>query len=143
MIRLARLADLPAITRVRTSVRENHLSVEQMAERGITETVIAQAMSSGKLVSWIAEANTEVAAFAMVEPETGKLFALFTHPDHEGCGHGTALLATAEQSLHLAGCRAMILDTGEATSAVAFYEKRGFVITSTCEGDVIMAKKLA
>src|SRR5437773_9771324 len=43
MIRKARPEDLPAITQVRISVTENHLSVEQMAERGITpESVIAE-----------------------------------------------------------------------------------------------------
>ncbi len=43
MIRTARPDDLPAITQLRTSVTENHLSVEQMAERGITpQSVIAE-----------------------------------------------------------------------------------------------------
>ncbi len=41
MIRAGRIADLPEITRIRTAVTENHLSVDQMAERGITHDQIA------------------------------------------------------------------------------------------------------
>lgn len=55
MIRRARIEDLPAITQVRTSVRKNHLSVEQMAARGITEATVAAAMVSGELVAWVNE----------------------------------------------------------------------------------------
>lgn len=143
MIRLARIDDLPAITRVRTSVRENHLSVEQMAERGITEATIAAAMRSGNIVAWISESLGNIAAFAMVEPATGKLFALFTDPSHAGYGHGEKLLMEAENHLRAAGCRNITLDTGEGTSAVGFYARRGFIVTAMRDGDVFMAKRIS
>lgn len=140
MIRLARLDDLPAITRVRTSVRENHLSVEQLAARGITEATVAAAMHSGELVAWVSEEAQSIVAFAMLELVTGKLFALFTHPDHEGQGYGSALLRKSETHLRTLGRSKMVLDTGGGTAAVAFYAKRGFAVMSVRDGDVIMSK---
>jgi hypothetical protein len=43
-IRDAAEEDIAAIFEVRTSVRENHLSVEQMAEMGITNETIRQVL---------------------------------------------------------------------------------------------------
>ncbi|WIJ25909.1 hypothetical protein [Devosia sp. RR2S18] len=44
IIRDAAEEEIPAIFEVRTSVRENHLSVEQMAKLGITNETIRQAL---------------------------------------------------------------------------------------------------
>jgi hypothetical protein len=52
-IRNAVEADIPAIFAVRTSVRENHLSVEQMAEMGITSGSISQFLRN-ELCIWVA-----------------------------------------------------------------------------------------
>ena len=54
MIREGAIADLPEITRIRTSVVDNHLSVDQMAEIGITLDSIAAEMTSGHLGCWVA-----------------------------------------------------------------------------------------
>src|SRR6187551_3648466 len=92
MIRPMRLDDMAAVTLVRTSVRENHLSVEDMAARGITlDRVIAELMS-GKLGGWVAEEDGEIVAFSMADNSDGQLFALFTKPGHERKGYGEALL---------------------------------------------------
>jgi hypothetical protein len=64
MIRTSTSYDLPQITIVRTSVRENHLSVAQLAERGITEQSIAVEMVSGDLGCWVAEAQGTVVGFS-------------------------------------------------------------------------------
>lgn len=143
MIRRAGAADLPAITDVRTSVRENHLSVEQMAARGITEASTAVAMLSGQLSAWVVDTEGSIVAFAMVEPTTGKLFALFCKPEHAGRGYGSLLLGTAEDWLRCQGARSVTLDTGEHTAAVSFYEKRGYSIIARKDGDVLMGKPLA
>lgn len=55
MIREGRASDMPGITHVRTAVRENHLSNEQMAERGITQEGVAAEIEAGHLGCWIAE----------------------------------------------------------------------------------------
>ncbi len=63
MIREGRTADMSQITHVRTSVRENHLSVEQMAERGITLEGIVADLAAGHLGCWVAEDEGRVVAF--------------------------------------------------------------------------------
>ena len=55
MIREAQPEDLPAMTHVRTSVRENHLSVEGMAALGITPETTTAGMIAGHYGSWVAE----------------------------------------------------------------------------------------
>jgi GNAT superfamily N-acetyltransferase len=142
MIRRATRRDLPEITRVRTSVRENHLSVAEMAERGITPGSVGTAMDTGTLLAWVMECDEEIVAFAMADRETGKLFALFTAPAHEGKGHGTALLNVAEDALAAAGFATVELDTGESTRAAQFYARRGYIITGRGDGDLFMQKSL-
>lgn len=143
MIRAARQDDLPAITRLRTSVHENHLSIEQMAERGITEASTAAALAAGTLLGWVVEEGKVIVAFAMAEPTQQKLFALFTQPGHEGLGYGTALLEIAEIALKDRGCGQVTLDTGTGTAAIAFYQRRGYKITEQRDGDTFMHKSLA
>jgi GNAT superfamily N-acetyltransferase len=126
MIRRATVDDLPAITTVRVSVTENHLSVEDMAARGITPEMIAAKMQRGALAGWVSEADGDIVAFAMADRDKASLWALFTHPAHEAQGHGGALLAAAEQWLKSQGLQAATLDTARGSRAEAFYRRRGW-----------------
>jgi GNAT superfamily N-acetyltransferase len=141
-LRAARIEDLPAIAIIRTSVRENHLSVEQLAERGITEESIAARMRSGNLGAWVTTIDAEITAFAMADKTTGNIFALFTHPDHEGKGCGSVLLTRCEGWLRQQGVKSMILDTAQKSKAVAFYAKRGWVEYDRDKHEISMSKKL-
>lgn len=143
MIRQATTADLQEITRIRTSVRENHLSVAEMAARGITEDGVAAEMRSGDLLAWVSCEADMTVAFAMARPDSGKLFALFTSPGHARRGHGTALLRTVEKSLSERGVRHISLDTGKGTAAIGFYLHNGYHVTGESNGDVFMSKTLA
>jgi GNAT superfamily N-acetyltransferase len=134
-IRLASAADLPSITRVRTAVRENHLSIEAMAARGITHETIAADMALGHLGAWVAEDNGKIVAFAMANHTSGKLWALFTDPAYEGRSYGSALLHTAEDSLRSKGCTVAELDTARGSRAEGFYRRRGWVDVSQADGD--------
>ena len=52
--RVAHEEDLPGITHVRTAVVENHLNVEQLAQRGITNESIAASFRANSM-GWVAE----------------------------------------------------------------------------------------
>lgn len=134
-IRLASAADLPAITRVRTAVRENHLSVEAMAARGITHETISADMALGHLGAWVAEDGGEIVAFAMANYTSAKLWALFTDPQNEGRGYGSALLRAAEEWLRGKGCAVAELDTARGSRAEGFYRRRGWSDASHPDGD--------
>jgi GNAT superfamily N-acetyltransferase len=142
VLRKARVEDLPEITRIRTSVRENHLSVEDLAARGITHETTAARMRSGELGSWVATLDGQIAAFAFADKTTGNLWALFTGPDHEGKGCGAALLTTCESWLKEQGLTIATLDTADDSKAAAFYAKRGWTEYKREDDEVFMKKQL-
>jgi GNAT superfamily N-acetyltransferase len=142
ILRQATVADLPEITRIRTSVRENHLSIEQLAERGITHESTAARMNSGELGSWVATLNGQIAAFAFADKTNGNLWALFTDPEYEGKGCGSALLDSCEKWLNDQGVEFAILDTAHDSKAAVFYAKRGWVEYKRDEDEVFMRKIL-
>ncbi|MGH6819856.1 MAG: GNAT family N-acetyltransferase, partial [Methylocella sp.] len=134
------------ITRVRTSVLENHMSVAQMAVIGITPDRIAAEMQAGDLGCWVAEHDGRVIAFAMADRRDGNIFALFVSPKHERQGFGSALLARCESWLKALGYATAKLNTGRGTRAYDFYLKRGWTLTGEKAGhfgeDNVLCKRL-
>ena len=128
--RRAVAADLPAITVVRTAVTENHLSVEQMAERGITNASVAASFLADSR-GWVAERDGRIVAFAIADRAQGSIFALFVQPGCDGQGIGSALLALASDWLWAAGCARIWLETRHGTRAAMFYERQGWHASST------------
>ena len=112
-VRAATAADIPALFDVRTSVRENHLDLARLAERGVTPTSIAAMLAGGDCRAWVAEERGAVVAFSMADARQGTVFALFVRPEAEGRGHGRALLRAAEDWLFAAGWETIWLQTGK------------------------------
>ena len=126
--REARDADLPGITRVRTSVAENHLSVAQMEARGITEASVIASFRVDKK-GWVGEYDGEVVAFAIADRASRSIFALFVRPAFQGRGIGGRLLDLAAGWLWDCGSRDIWLTTRKGTRAAAFYARRGWTAT--------------
>jgi GNAT superfamily N-acetyltransferase len=146
MIRPGQIADLPAITRIRTSVTENHLSVEQMAEIGITHDSVAADMTEGNLACWVALEDGEVVGFSLADRRDASVFGLFMDAAHERKGHGSGLLAACEDWLKQQGHAEARLTTGRDTRALGFYLRRGWQETDEVAGhfaeDAVLAKQL-
>jgi GNAT superfamily N-acetyltransferase len=146
VIRLGTIDDLPQIVIVRTSVRENHLSVEQMARVGITPQGIAEQMTSGELKCWVAEQDGLVVGFSLAERDTANIFGLFVLPDFEVRGFGSLLLAACENWLRELGHTHAILNTEPGTRAFEFYRRKGWVETGMMSAlfaeDMMMRKAL-
>lgn len=113
-LRIATAADIPALFSVRTSVRENHLDLAQLAERGVTPASIAGMLADEAARSWVIEERHGVVAFSMADTRTGTVFALFVRPEAERRGYGRALLRAAEEWLFAAGWETIWLQTGKA-----------------------------
>ena len=126
MIRAGQVADLPALTRIRTAVTENHLSVEGMAALGITHQSIAAELNDGHLACWVAMEGDAIAGFSMADRRDGSIFALFMDAAHEGKGHGSALLLACEHWLKRQGHAEARLSTERHSRAFAFYRRRGW-----------------
>ena len=125
-IRPANPTDIDTLFDIRTSVRENHLSREQMARLGITPQVLAEAIESAPC-AWIAEIDGVPGGFAMVDTDEGELFALFVRPECEGLGMGRLLLAAAEEQLFREhGNIWLVTDGGDGIRANAFYRRHGW-----------------
>lgn len=126
-IRIATVADIPAIFSVRTSVRENHMSLEELSVIGVTPDTLP-AMLSGDGRAWVAEENCAIVAFAMAERSEATIFAMFVHPEHEGKGHGRALMHAAESWLFAQGCERiwLLTDNNPQVRANGFYQHLGW-----------------
>ncbi len=126
ILREAAAADMPGISRVRSSVRENLLTVEQLERLGVTSASVAASLLVDRK-GWVAEHGGEIVAFSMADRANRSIFALFALPDYEGCGLGGRLLNLALQWLWEEGAGRIWLTTAPGTRAQRFYEQRGWV----------------
>ncbi len=126
-LRRAVAADVPAMFEIRTSVRENHLSLEQLAELGITPDTLP-AMLDGNGRGWVALEEGRAVAFAMADAQAQTVFAMFVRPGHEGLGLGRRLMAEAEAWLFEQGCDAieLLTDARPDVRANGFYRHLGW-----------------
>ncbi len=138
-IRTANPADVPAMFYIRTSVRENHLSREQLATLGITEAAIAEMISSAPC-AWVAVVDDQIIAFSMIDMAEGSLFAAFVLPLHEGMGLGAQLVHAAEEELFRHHSE-IWLETAEGSRAAGFYRHLGWGDERKAEGDQIRLTK--
>jgi GNAT superfamily N-acetyltransferase len=126
-IRIATLADIPALFEVRTSVRDNHLSLTELAALGITPATLGD-MLEGVGRGWVVDEAGHIAAFAMADVAQGCVFAMFVRPGDEGRGLGRRLMAEAEGWLFEQGCEELWLltDSDRAVRANGFYRHLGW-----------------
>lgn len=126
-IRVATASEVPILGIIRTSVRENHLSLEQMIDYGITPERIARLITTtGR--AFIGAIDGEDAGFSIADAEQSCIFGMFVLPDYEGRGLGRALMAEAEGFLYSAGCAEVWLEAGAAPGlrAHGFYPHLGW-----------------
>ena len=136
VFREADAADMPGISRVRTSVVENHLSVAQLAERGITDAGVAASLLTHRK-GWVAQQEGEIVAFSMADRADASIMALFVLPGHEGRGLGSRLLDRALGWLWDNGAEVVWLTTAPDTRAARFYARRGWIaVGEALGGDV-------
>lgn len=126
-IRLAIPADIPAVFEVRTGVRENHMSMAELAAIGVTPDTLS-GMLEGDGRGWVAEEEGRVLAFAMADAADATVFALFVRDGCEGRGLGRLLMAEAEQWLFARGCAQIWLETDSdlTVRANGFYRHLGW-----------------
>lgn len=119
-VRIAQAADIPAMHQIRLSVRENTLSDPNR----ISEADYHRALDElGR--TWVSKDDGRIVAFA-TGYRNGSIWALFVDPEHEGHGHGKALLSTVVAWLWSLGHQRLWLDTTVGTRAERFYLAQGW-----------------
>ena len=141
LIRVATQDDVETLFNIRTSVVQNHLSIEQMAELGITRQVLADSIRESPCV-WIADVDGKPAAFSMVDLATGEVFAMFVLPTHENLGLGRQLMAVAEAALFEQHDQLFLITDGrDEIRANGFYQRLGWVVVGQVDGDDVRYEK--
>ncbi|UII73794.1 GNAT family N-acetyltransferase [Pseudomonas sp. HN11] len=141
LIRAATQDDVETLFAIRTSVVQNHLSVEQMADLGITPQMLADSIRAAPCV-WIAEVDGLPVAFNMVDLAEGEVFAMFVLPTHENLGLGRQLMAVAEAALFEHHDRLFLITDGrDEIRANGFYQRLGWVLAGQADGDDVRYEK--
>ncbi len=130
---------MPGIFAVRTSVTENPLTTQQLAEIGVTPASITQ-MIAATPCAWVAVQDGTVIGFSMIDRDEGGMFAAFVLPDYEGLGIGKMLVRMAEDALFQHHAK-IWLETGATTRAAGFYRHLGWQVVDETGGDLRMEKR--
>lgn len=120
--REATIDDIPALTRVRQSVKENVLSDPGKVT---PEMYRAYLSKSGK--GWLCEFQGEVVGFSVASLADSSIWALFVLPVYEGKGIGKGLLQLATDWLFQMKATSIVLSTSPDTRADRFYEQQGWL----------------
>ena len=127
VIRVALASDVPAIQRVRRSVRENRLVSTTIDDIQVREAIEV----TGR--GWVIDVSGEVVAFAIGNAESGNIWALFVHPEYERRGYGRLLHDAMVNWLWATGLKRLWLTTQPGTRAQKFYEAAGWKSTGETE----------
>ena len=141
LIRTATPDDVDTLCAIRTSVVQNHLSLEQMAGLGITPQVLSDTLRAAPC-GWIAEVDGQAAGFSMVDLDEGEVFAMFVLPSHEKLGLGRQLMAVAEAALfEHHDTLYLVTDGRDEIRANGFYQRLGWSVVSSADGDDVRYEK--
>ncbi len=140
--RIATEKDVDTIFEIRTSVKENFMSIEQLSAIGITHESVKN-MIKEENAAWIAEINGTSVGFSMADKKGKTIFALFVLPQYKNRGIGKNLLRRAEEWLFQQGADEIWLSTGEnpEIKAHGFYKHNGWEPTGrTDDGQISYVK---
>lgn len=120
-IREAVPGDIFHIQRIRNSVKENVLSDPGLVTDRDCEDFL---FKRGK--GWVAEIDSEIAGFSIVDLRENNIWALFVHPDFEKLGIGRKLHDEMIDWYFVQTREEVWLGTAPDTRAEIFYRKSGW-----------------
>jgi ribosomal protein S18 acetylase RimI-like enzyme len=127
LVRPARSADAPAITRVFQAARDHSLAfLPKLHTDAQDHAFFARTVEQGGVT--VAETEGEIVAFLALAGD--EITQLYVAPAHYRRGHGSALLTAAQASReHLE-----LWVFQRNANAIAFYEAHGFAIVNSTDG---------
>ncbi|MBU6464553.1 MAG: GNAT family N-acetyltransferase [Bradyrhizobium sp.] len=125
----ADLASLLALFEIADVSR--HAEPEERAER-----IWSQCLARDGLTIFVSDADMRIVSTCMLVifpnllrggRQHGIIENVVTHPDHQGCGHGRAVIGAVLAEARKQDCHHVLLQSGRADPRVhRFYEKCGF-----------------
>lgn len=131
--RMASVHDIPAMSRIRLSVRENRLHDPAR----ITPQMYADFLEKDGR-GWVALVDGDIVAFSYANRIDGSIWALFVDPCFEGQGLGRQLLSLATDWLFSLGFTQVTLSTGTHTRAAQFYIRLGWRLATSSASDSVL-----
>lgn len=122
IFRDAKIEDIPALSELRLSVKENALSDPSRITFEMYQSYLTD---FGK--GWLGEVNGAVIGFSIASAKDDSIWALFVRREYEGKGVGTKLLSLATQWLFETGASKITLSTATGTRADNFYARAGWL----------------
>ncbi len=119
--RRATTADIPAMHRVRMSVRENILSNPNSIGHHDYQQMLEQ-----RGQGWVCEIDGAIVGFAVVDVSEQNVWALFVQPEYEGRGIGRTLHDAMLHWYFGTGATFIWLSTDPDTRAEQFYQRAGW-----------------
>lgn len=134
--------DIPELFTIRTKTRENTLSMDELAQHGITPSSIKEAISKD-IKGWLCEIDAKIVGFVMGNKITGEMLVIALLPDYEGLGIGKQLLSIVENWLFSQGHKELWLTTSPNPKirSNGFYKKLGWFATGVMKGNDELFRK--
>ena len=128
--------DMAGIFKVRTSTRENRLTMEELANRGVTPESTMQILQE-YAKGWLCEDSEKVLGFTIGDGRTGEVLVLAVLPEAEGKGIGRQLLQLVQSWLFSLGHDELWLmeNPDPAIRAYSFYRRLGWLPTGELRQD--------
>jgi GNAT superfamily N-acetyltransferase len=136
VIREATIDDIPKMSEVRMSVKENVLNNPGLVKH---QDYVDYLTVYGK--GWVAEVDGDIAGFAIVGLLQNNIWALFVHPYYEKKGIGRKLHDIMMQWYFENTKEPVWLSTAPGTRAEAFYTKAGWKATGMLGNEIKFEKE--
>ena len=127
LIREINKSDIKDILDIRISTKENHFSLTDLAEVGVTPESIAEWLA-GSVKGWLCEISGQPVGFVMADRKTAEVLVIACYPEFEKRGVGKALMQKVHDWLWSFGHDEIWLwsDPSPDIRAYGFYRKLGY-----------------
>ena len=144
-IRELEKSDIDDILDIRVSTIENHFSMEDLAEVGVTPKAIAEWLD-GTVKGWVCEVSGRPVGFAMADSETAEVLVAACYPEYEKKGIGKKLMHKVHDWLWSFNHEQIWLwsDPDPGIRAYGFYRRLGYQPAGKIKGNdemLILKKK--
>lgn len=129
-------SDIKTILEIRISTKENHFSLSDLANIGITPQSLSEWLD-GTIKGWICEISGKAVGFAMGDSKTGEMLVIAIYPGYEKLGIGKKLMQLIQDWLWSFDQKELWLwsNHDSVVRAHGFYRKLGWIPTGEIEGN--------